>query len=983
VIHRLVACAGVSIMLASCGGGGGSGSAPPPAADTAAPNTTLAGAPATLTNSSSASLTFSASETATFEVRLDGGAFAAATSPHSLTNLADGSHTFEVRARDAAGNVDPSPAIATWTVDTAAPDTQLTVSPPPISQTASATFGATSPDATATFEVSVDGGAFVAATLPFQTTVSAGAHSVAIRARDAAGNVDATPASSQWTYDNLSPDTQIAAQPAAITNQTTATLAFFSATAGATFEASVNGGAYAPATSPLQLAGLAEGAHEVLVRARDATPRVDPTPAVVAWRVDLTSPTVRVIFPTAVSYTDASTLIVRGTAQDSQGVAGVEITGVAATSSDEFATWSVEIPVAAGTNTLPVQVQDRAGNTGGTALPLTIMRRGPIVAQQPMALAFDPTGGRILISDIATRDVIGFRESDGAGSVVSAANRSATPALSGLSAMVVDAANNRVIAVDSQPDSLVAIDLATGARTTLSTGDRTGDTRLFTALGLALDAVNNRVFATVRDTRAIVAVNLATGARSVVSNAAVGTGPAFEFPASIAFDTTTGTDLYVGDSGGLNPTVYRVDIATGNRIVFSQSITAGMTQGPAFFTCEGLALDSARVWLYMATGNGVQRILMNGANRGNREMVASNQAGGGSGEPVQFVRYIALNAANDRLFALEDNGEVLSIDIATRARSVLVQSRVGAGSRPVAPWAVAIEQTSGHPQSLLGLISGKVERIDLATGNRTLVSGSGAGAGPPFAAPYDLARDTRAGSANSALVLDSSGGTGSIVSVDLTSGNRTTLASLGTVNIVRHMKLDAANNRVFFVDSGPSNAHADDAFYSLDLATGVRTLVSGTDRGTGVAFNDPSHIALEPVMNPTRAIVGNRFTSQLLSIDLATGNRSTLLGPAGIPPLTPAGPLYVDTARSQLIGTNLWRPFLYSVPIPLLDPQIRTVISGDSDFDRPFTGRGPLWGFADGMDVHPSDRVAFVGAIGTNLIAAVDLVTGERVVVAH
>ncbi|MEK7716045.1 MAG: hypothetical protein AAB387_11370, partial [candidate division NC10 bacterium] len=50
------------------------------------------------------------------------------------------------------GNIDASPASFTWTIDTTAPDTSLTSTPPASSNSSSATFTFSSPDGTATFE---------------------------------------------------------------------------------------------------------------------------------------------------------------------------------------------------------------------------------------------------------------------------------------------------------------------------------------------------------------------------------------------------------------------------------------------------------------------------------------------------------------------------------------------------------------------------------------------------------------------------------------------------------------------------------------------------------------------------------------------------------------------------------------------------------------------------------------------------------------
>jgi uncharacterized repeat protein (TIGR01451 family) len=88
-------------------------------ADTTPPETTLDSAPTGTIASSAASMSFTANEPgARFECSLDGAPFTACTSPASYGGLADGAHSFDVRAIDAAGNLDSSPAHATWTVET-------------------------------------------------------------------------------------------------------------------------------------------------------------------------------------------------------------------------------------------------------------------------------------------------------------------------------------------------------------------------------------------------------------------------------------------------------------------------------------------------------------------------------------------------------------------------------------------------------------------------------------------------------------------------------------------------------------------------------------------------------------------------------------------------------------------------------------------------------------------------------------------------
>lgn len=95
--------------------------------DTTPPDTTITISPNNPSNTKSASFSFSSTESnSTFECQLDNGSYTVCTSPREYSGLAEGSHTFSVRATDAAGNTDTTPATYTWIIDTASPTSALT-----------------------------------------------------------------------------------------------------------------------------------------------------------------------------------------------------------------------------------------------------------------------------------------------------------------------------------------------------------------------------------------------------------------------------------------------------------------------------------------------------------------------------------------------------------------------------------------------------------------------------------------------------------------------------------------------------------------------------------------------------------------------------------------------------------------------------------------------------------------------------------------
>ena len=267
--------------------------------DTTPPTTSITSPPPDPTYLRSASIAFTATDNSGpgedgidhFECQLDGGGFAPCTSPATYSGLSAGEHSFEVRAVDRGGN-DSTPAQANWSVTN---DTVTTIdsAPDPTQADATITFSGTAVVGSGIdhFECQLDSGAWATCSSP-QTYpgLSTGPHTFKVRAVDGNGNVENPPATTSWTFtDTTPPTTSITSPPPDPTYLRSASIAFTATDNSGPgedgidhFECQLDGGGFAPCTSPATYSGLSAGEHSFEVRAVDRGGN-DSTPAQANW----------------------------------------------------------------------------------------------------------------------------------------------------------------------------------------------------------------------------------------------------------------------------------------------------------------------------------------------------------------------------------------------------------------------------------------------------------------------------------------------------------------------------------------------------------------------------------------------------------------------------------------------------------------------------------------------------------------------------
>ena len=238
----------------------------------------------------SASIQFSSTSAVGFNCSLDNAPMAPCISPYAAFVLAEGTHSFQVTADDAAGNLSV-PARMDWVVDVTPPSVQIVgqdpIANPSSSSSRNLSFVA---NESSYYECSIDGASFGPCGSPHAVSnLNEGLHSFEVRATDVAGNIS-TNASASWATDLTPPQISLGTvMPAAGRSNADGYHVEFSSNEASTFKCKLDGGLEAACSSPLDGKFVSDGSHSVEVVATDLA-GLSSASQMVLWDIDRSAP---------------------------------------------------------------------------------------------------------------------------------------------------------------------------------------------------------------------------------------------------------------------------------------------------------------------------------------------------------------------------------------------------------------------------------------------------------------------------------------------------------------------------------------------------------------------------------------------------------------------------------------------------------------------------------------------------------------------
>lgn len=287
------------------------------------------------------------------------------------------------------------------------------------------------------------------------------------------------------------------------------------------------------------------------------------------------APSAAIDWPLDNATINASRITVTGHANDPDGIAEVLVNDILATSDDGFLTWSADVPLVFGLNTITISTADSFLNINPTAAAISIKNLA-VVALNPVDLVVDEQRARVLVLDRELPALIAIDLEDGTHRLIS---DNETPdedsPFSDPARIALSESGDIAWIIDNGYDDLIKVDLNTGSRSLLTDATVSNSaTEMRDARDIAIDPIRNQALllvgilsSAVNDTR-VVAVDLATGARSLLSDA---TTPNTDNALGSLFD---GVSMQF-DSIGYRLLVFQEDVLlavdplTGQRTIFS------------------------------------------------------------------------------------------------------------------------------------------------------------------------------------------------------------------------------------------------------------------------------------------------------------------------------------------------------------------------------------------------------------------------------
>lgn len=526
----------------------------------------------------------------------------------------------------------------------------------------------------------------------------------------------------------------------------------------------------------------------------------------------------------------------------------------------------------------------------------------------PAACRVDPSGQRLLVIestrlyavdlDSGDREVIAD-SSTGSGPSLWTAQGLALHPTAGLAYVPVDT-----------PPALLEVDLATGARRVVSDADTGSGAAIDDYSGAAWDPGRGAVLVVDQDALALVAIDPATGNRTVVSGGGVGDGPDLTWVLELRVHDGT---AYLREVGPGN--VYVVDLATGNRtlvqsdydayetrgfgldsarnrailsdtvrdrVVAVDLVTGAQTaistiaagDGPVFQLLHGLSdmdYHAARHTLYAVTS--IYMVAID-PDTGDRTIVSSLERG--VGPRLRSAGIVRVDPARDRLLATDDlDAAILAVDPDTGDRTVLTAASTAAQEDGY--WRT-LELDTAHDRGLIYTPRGAVYAFDLGDGATTRLV-------PPAAVDtplnngthewavgigYDPARDVL-------LVADRNSNL--VMAVDLATGQRSVFATFGGGPSVWPVTTFKREGDISGLRVDPVGRFAyvllGRGVVRVDLDTRASKTVTDVRTGRGLPPYLPTSLTLDrgngfAFLAPTLIENGHRG---IFAVDLANGDR--------------------------------------------------------------------------------------------------------------